>query len=83
MEPNIHDGAFVLVQIRGFNASALSVGTVIVYRYNATLNVDHRIIGIFVDPVRYLVKGDNNTTPDPYEVWPKDILAVLVLIIWH
>jgi len=83
MEPNIHDGAIILAQINGFNANDFSVGTIILYRYNATLNIGHRIIIRHSNPVCYEVKGDNNPFPDDVYVWPKDVLAVLVLILWN
>ena len=81
MEPNIHDGAIILAQISSFNASDLSVGTVILYQYNATLTIGHRIIIRHNSPVCYEVQGDNCQYEDDVYVHPEDVIGVLVWVL--
>ena len=89
MEPAFYRGDIVLVEkadflgINEFNASDVKVGDVVVYDaawYDQP--VIHRIINITQvnGTTMYMIKGDNNDSPDPYYVQPSQIREKVVTI---
>ena len=89
MEPAFYRGDIVLVEkadflgINEFNASDVKVGDVVVYDaawYDQP--VIHRIINI-IDingTTMYVIKGDNNDSPDPYYVTSSQIKEKVVTV---
>ncbi len=85
MEPVFYRGDIVMIEpvnffgIQEFNASDLNVGDIVVY--NATWYPDpviHRVIfkgTTSQGQVYYVIKGDNNPTPDPAVAYPSQIEA--------
>ncbi|WP_295031352.1 signal peptidase I [uncultured Methanobrevibacter sp.] len=89
MEPAFYRGDIVLVEkadflgINEFNASDVKVGDVVVYDaawYDQP--VIHRIINItdINGTTMYVIKGDNNDSPDPYYVTSSQIKEKVVTV---
>ncbi|MGL4669712.1 MAG: signal peptidase I [Methanobacteriaceae archaeon] len=89
MEPVLYRGDIVVIQkanflgINEFDTNNLKVGDIVVYNAKWFPNpVIHRIIGI--EDVNgskyYIIKGDNNPTPDPYLVSPSEITDKVLTI---
>ena len=89
MEPAFYRGDIVLVEkadflgINEFNASDVKVGDVVVYDaawYHQP--VIHRIINItdINGTTMYVIKGDNNDSPDPYYVTSSQIKEKVVTV---
>ena len=89
MEPAFYRGDIVLVEkadflgINEFNASDVRVGDVVVYDgawYDQP--VIHRIINItdINGTTMYVIKGDNNDSPDPYYVTSSQIKEKVVTV---
>lgn len=89
MEPAFYRGDIVLVEkadflgINEFNASDVKVGDVVVYDaawYDQP--VIHRIINItdINGTTVYVIKGDNNDSPDPYYVTSSQIKEKVVTV---
>ena len=89
MEPAFYRGDIVLVEkadflgINEFNASDVKVGDVVVYDavwFNQP--VIHRIINITQvnGTTMYMIKGDNNDSPDPYYVTSSQIKEKVVTV---
>ncbi|WP_407414448.1 signal peptidase I [Methanobrevibacter sp.] len=87
MEPAFYRGDIVLVEkadlfgISEFNPEDVEVGDVVVYDaawYDQP--VIHRIIGTadINGTTMYVIKGDNNNSPDPYYVNPSQIKEKVV-----
>jgi len=80
MEPYLHTGNIILYQREGFDRSNIAVGTVIIYQYNATYVICHRVIIRHSMPVCYEVQGDNCQYEDDVYVHPEDVIGVLVWV---
>lgn len=80
MEPYLHGGNIILYQHEGFDRSNIAVGTVIVYQYNATYVICHRVIIKHDRPVCYEVQGDNCQYSDGVYVHPEDVIGILVYV---
>lgn len=82
MDPFIDSGANS-IEIKPNSASEIEVGDVISYHYGEDLVV-HRVImtGEDKEGMFYLVKGDNNTQPDPEKVRFEQVNGVLVAVIY-
>jgi signal peptidase I len=83
MEPYLHTGNIILYQHEGFDRSNIAVGTVIVYQYNATYIICHRVIIRHNQPgklVCYEVQGDNCQYSDGVYVHPEDVIGILVYV---
>lgn len=89
MEPAFYRGDIVVIEksdflgIHEFNASDVEVGDVVVYDavwYDQP--VIHRVIDIkkIHGKTMYVIKGDNNDSPDPYYVKPSQIKDKVVTI---
>ena len=87
MEPAFYRGDIVLVEkadflgINEFNVSDVQVGDVVVYDAAwFDQPVIHRIINItdINGTTMYVIKGDNNKSPDPYYVTPDQIKEKVV-----
>jgi len=77
------DAGDIAILTAGFNHNKLQVGDVIVYRGN--VDIIHRIIeiGETQDDKRiYTCRGDNNSSPDPYQILDEHISWLLVGIIY-
>ena len=89
MEPAFYRGDIVLVEkadflgIHEFNPEDVEVGDVVVYDAEwFDQPVIHRIIGTtdINGTTMYLIKGDNNNSPDPYYVYPSQIKEKVVTL---
>lgn len=89
MEPVFYRGDIVIVEktnflgIQEFNPNDAQVGDIVVYNAQWFPNpVIHRIINVTeVNGSKYFViKGDNNPSPDPYLVSPSQITERVVTI---
>ena len=89
MEPAFYRGDIVLVEkadfmgMHEFNPSTVQVGDVVVYDaawYNQP--VIHRVINItdINGTTMYVIKGDNNDSPDPYYVRASQIQEKVVTV---
>ena len=89
MEPAFYRGDIVMVQkadflgIHEFNVDDIKEGDVVVYDakwFNQP--VIHRVIGIedINGTTMYMIKGDNNKSPDPYYVTKEQIESKVVTI---
>ena len=91
MEPVLYRGDIVLTQktnfmgFNEFNVSDINVGDIVIY--NATWFDDgpviHRVIGSGTDKKGrkyFIIKGDNNPSPDPAVVYPSQILSRAIKI---
>jgi len=87
MEPSFYRGDIVLVQkadffgLHEFNTADIKKGDVVVYQaqwYDQP--VIHRVIDVVQvnGTTMYLIKGDNNDSPDPYYVSPDQITDKVV-----
>ena len=89
MEPSFYRGDIVLIEksnflgIHEFDPNSVQVGDVVVYKA-AWFNqpVIHRIINIteINGTKMFVIKGDNNDSPDPYYVSPNQITDKVVTI---
>jgi len=83
MEPKIHPYDLVVVEpVR--NASLDEVVLYEVTMDNRTFRVCHRIVGVKRDGlgrIYYITKGDNRRFPDPWRVYPNQIVGKIVLVI--
>jgi len=83
MEPKIHPYDLVVVKPE----NNVSVGEVVLYEVkmdNRTFRVCHRIVGVKRDGlgrIYYVTKGDNRRFPDPWRVYPDQIIGKVVLVI--
>ena len=73
MEPALEVGDLALVRL-GVPAD-LPVGSVVAFRLNSTIVV-HRLVG--VEGERLVTKGDANPEPDPFPVYRRSLLGVVV-----
>jgi len=73
MEPTLEIGDLVLVRL-GVPVD-LPVGSVVAFRLNSTIVV-HRLVG--VEGERLVTKGDANPEPDPFPVYRRSLLGVVV-----
>lgn len=82
MLPTIPDHSAVILTTK-FNISNLKVGDIIVYRADG-MNICHRIVEVGHDEkgIFFKTKGDNNYYTDSYTIREKDILGVVVGVIW-
>ncbi|HML04342.1 MAG TPA: signal peptidase I [Methanobacterium sp.] len=84
MEPVLYRGDIVIIDN---NPGTVQVGDIVVY--HATWYpqpVIHRVIKIGQDQngtTAMLIKGDNNPAPDPYLVYPNQIVSKVVSINGH
>lgn len=78
MLPTIHTGELVVTRAQ----SSYHVGEIVAY-HNRSLHsvLLHRIVGI--DGNRFVMKGDNNPSPDLYEPVPADIVGEKWLVWSH
>ncbi|NJE04150.1 signal peptidase I [Thermococcus sp. MV11] len=84
MEPNINPNDLVVT--RPVDPDQLRVGDVILYRVtigNSTYRITHRIIAIENTSNGYYfrTKGDNRNYPDPWQVYPDQVIGKVVLVI--
>jgi signal peptidase len=81
MESELYTGDVVLIC---YNPSSIEIGDIVVY--NATWfsePIIHRVISIQQSKngeTVYIIKGDNNTFPDPYPVHYKQIISKVIKI---
>jgi signal peptidase I len=82
MDPFIDAGANS-IEIKPSSASDISEGDVISYYYQEDIVV-HRVIMVGEDAegIFYIVKGDNNSRPDPEKVRFEQVHGVLVAVIY-
>ncbi|WP_297497967.1 signal peptidase I [Thermococcus sp.] len=85
MKPSINPGDLVIT--RPVDPSELHVGDVILYEIHIggnTYRITHRIVEIRTDPsgrYYFITKGDNRRYPDPWSVYPGQVLGKVVLVI--
>jgi signal peptidase len=85
MKPSINPGDLVVT--RPVNPGELHVGDVILYKVrlgNATYRITHRIVAVKTDPSGghyFVTKGDNRKYPDPWRVYPEQVLGKVVLVV--
>lgn len=82
MDPFIDSGANS-IEIKPSSAAEISEGDIISYEYGEDLIV-HRVIMVGEDSegIFYIVKGDNNSRPDPEKVRFEQVHGVLVAVIY-
>jgi len=93
MKPAVNPNDLVIT--RPVSPEDIRVGDVILYRVtiaNSTYTILHRVVEIRTDEAGktyYRTKGDNRRYPDPWEVYPDQIVGRLVFVIpkvgivWH
>ena len=75
MEPTINPGSIVIT--RDIDAADVKVGDIVMYQ-RGRLHVLHRVVQKLPDGT-FIFKGDNNNTPDPDPVQPKQIEGRLLV----
>ncbi len=85
MKPHINPGDLVVT--RPVPPSELHVGDVILYKLevgNATYRIVHRIVAIRTDDagrLYFVTKGDNRRYPDPWRVYPEQVIGKVILVV--
>lgn len=79
MEPTISDGDMLIILLSYSPDFSLDVGDILVYNYDDSIVVGHRIIDIRGD--RYYVQGDNNPLRDSVVVDGSLIIGKIIGII--
>ncbi len=85
MEPNINPSDLVITM--PVDPGELRPGDVILYEItldNTTYRITHRIIAIERDPsgrIYFITKGDNRKHPDPWKVYPEQVIGKVILVI--
>lgn len=83
MEPKIHPGDLVIV----YPSPNVKPGDVILYRLDLGGNeylIIHRVIDIGYDEngdLYYVTKGDNRKYPDPWRVYPEQVIGKLLVVV--
>ncbi|NJD98567.1 signal peptidase I [Thermococcus sp. LS1] len=83
MEPKIHPNDLVIT----YPSHDVHVGDIILYRIeigNSTYRILHRVIEINTDEngqIYYITKGDNRERPDPWVVYPDQVIGKPLLVI--
>jgi signal peptidase I len=84
MDPLIDQGTLILT-IKPDSPEDIAVGDIICFRSNFTIhNIAHRVVNISSEEegIYFVTKGDNNPTADPIKVRFKDVVAVVVAILY-
>lgn len=76
MMPTVPPNAVVLIQTGMFDPAHIANGTIIVYKYNETLYIQHRIVEVHYN--YYICKGDNNHDIDHFPVLPEEVYAIYI-----
>ncbi len=83
MEPHINPGDLVVV----YPTHHVKPGDVILYRLDlggARYHITHRVVGIAHDEsgrLYYVTKGDNRKYPDPWKVYPDQVVGKVVTVV--
>lgn len=82
MDPFLDETAHAL-EIIPENPNQINVGDVVAYKFKSSTYI-HRVIEKDTDTegFYYVVKGDNNPSPDPVKVRFKDITGVVIAVIY-
>jgi hypothetical protein len=84
MDPLLDQGTTILT-IKPSSEKEISIGDIIVFTSNlTTYNIVHRVDNISEDDIGlyYVTKGDNNPEVDPIRVRYKEIIAIVVGILY-
>jgi len=84
MDPLLDKGTSILT-IKPASPDDISAGDVLVFRTNFTsYNIVHRVINLSSDEegIFYITKGDNNKDVDPLKVRFKDVVSVVIGILY-
>ena len=83
MEPKIHPGDLVVVS----PVKDVKPGDVILYRLelgNTEYRIIHRVVDVKYDEngnLYYITKGDNRKYPDPWRVYPGQVIGKLLVVV--
>jgi len=83
MEPRINPGDLIVV----YPAHNVKPGDVVLYWVElgeATYHITHRIVGVGYDEsgrLYYITKGDNRKYPDPWRVYPYQVVGKVLFVV--